>query len=255
MAKARASRARELAEESTEFARRALCQSDTLRPMTRVKDRKKMQAMLKASLKDHKLQADERRTLRELATVVDQDLLLKDAFDLARATLSEGAPQGDVFEWLEDVSRLSVKKTKRAEAHFSPGADCRNRIAGAIGSARDQLDICVFTITDDRLVDALFAAEARGVKIRIISDNDKALDMGSDVERLRRGSIQVRLDRSEDHMHHKFALIDGEALLNGSYNWTRSAFQRNRENILITENTLLVDHFQDEFDRLWDFLA
>lgn len=211
--------------------------------------------MLNASLKDHKLEASERRSLRELASVVDQDLLLKDAFDIARASLSNGAPQADILEWLEDVSRLSVKKNARTEAHFSPGADCRNRIAGAIGSARSQLDICVFTITDDLLVDALFAADARGVRIRIISDNDKALDRGSDVSRLRQGNIQVRLDRSEDHMHHKFALLDGEALLNGSYNWTRSAFQRNRENILVTENTFLVDHFQVEFDRLWDFLA
>ena len=29
--------------------------------------------------------------------------------------------------------------------------------------------------------------------------------------------------RRDGHMHHKFAIFDGERLINGSYNWTRGA--------------------------------
>ena len=35
--------------------------------------------------------------------------------------------------------------------------------------------------------------------------------------------VAVRIDRSEHHMHHKFALFDDAILATGSYNWTRSA--------------------------------
>jgi phosphatidylserine/phosphatidylglycerophosphate/cardiolipin synthase-like enzyme len=72
---------------------------------------------------------------------------------------------------------------RMAEAWFSPHDDCPGRIINLFGEAHAHADVCVFTITDDRISDALLAAHARGVRIRIISDNDKAHDSGSDIER------------------------------------------------------------------------
>jgi phosphatidylserine/phosphatidylglycerophosphate/cardiolipin synthase-like enzyme len=51
-------------------------------------------------------------------------------------------------------------------------------------------------------------------------------------------------------MHHKFALFDNETLLNGSFNWTRSASDVNQENILITQDAELVEKFSRQFDYL-----
>ena len=55
-------------------------------------------------------------------------------------------------------------------------------------------------------------------------------------------------------MHHKFAIFDASVLLNGSYNWTRSAFQSNREN-LVTTHTSLVTKFAKAFDAMWNDFA
>ena len=53
-------------------------------------------------------------------------------------------------------------------------------------------------------------------------------------------------------MHHKFAVIDGAVLLNGSFNWTRAAVITNRENIVITRHApSLLGAFGAEFDRMW----
>ena len=52
-------------------------------------------------------------------------------------------------------------------------------------------------------------------------------------------------------MHHKFAIIDGRCLVNGSFNWTRQAVTGNNENVLITSDGNLVQAFQVEFNRLW----
>jgi cardiolipin hydrolase len=42
-----------------------------------------------------------------------------------------------------------------------------------LSSARSSLDVCVFTITCDEIAEALLAAQKRGVRVRIISDNDQ----------------------------------------------------------------------------------
>ena len=53
------------------------------------------------------------------------------------------------------------------------------------------------------------------------------------------------------HFHHKFAVIDGHVLLNGSYNWTRSADMNNRENFMLSEEPTLVRRYARAFDALW----
>ena len=52
-------------------------------------------------------------------------------------------------------------------------------------------------------------------------------------------------------MHHKFAIFDRKQLMSGSYNWTRSAFLENQENIILTNELGLLRQFQDTFDALW----
>lgn len=54
------------------------------------------------------------------------------------------------------------------------------------------------------------------------------------------------------HMHHKFALVDGKKLITGSLNWTLTAVQSNKENVMITEEPALVQPYQQEFQRLWE---
>ena len=138
-----------------------------------------------------------------------------------------------------------------SEALFSPGEVCWQRIVGLLASSRECVDICVFTITDNRISDAILDAHRRGVRVRVISDNDKATDLGSDVDRLAREGVPVAVDRSDKHMHHKFALFDRKQVLTGSYNWTRSAAQYNQENIVVTNDVDLGRGFQGEFDQLW----
>jgi cardiolipin hydrolase len=117
------------------------------------------------------------------------------------------------------------------------------------------VDVCVFTITDDEVSDAMVQAMARGVEIRVITDDLKSQDMGSDVGRLKRVEIPLRMDKSDYHMHHKFALFDQSILLTGSYNWTRSAFKYNEENIVVTRDKRLRRAFSQEFEQLWEKLA
>ncbi|MBB6611278.1 DUF1669 domain-containing protein [Pontibacter sp. Tf4] len=139
-----------------------------------------------------------------------------------------------------------------SHAFFSPGDDCLNAIIRAIDEAEKTIKICVFTISDDRISDAILRAHYRGLHIRIITDNKKLHDAGSDIRELAFKGLQVRIDKTRSHMHHKFAIFDEVRVLTGSYNWTRSAAMFNHENILVTDNLSIVQDYSREFDRLWE---
>ena len=107
------------------------------------------------------------------------------------------------------------------------------------GSTRS-IDICVFTITDNRITEKIIAAFNRKIRIRIISDDTKSEDRGSDLDYLKSRGVECLFDSTPAHMHHKFAISDNKLLLNGSYNWTRSASTENNENISVTNDVSLV---------------
>ena len=128
------------------------------------------------------------------------------------------------------------------------------RLLNVIKSAKKTLEVCVFTITCNEIADAIEEAAGRGVMVRIITDDEQTKSKGSDVERLAKvHNVQVRHDGdSHSHMHHKFAIVDGATLLNGSFNWTHAAVVTNRENVVITRNApALCTAFRDEFNGMW----
>ena len=127
-------------------------------------------------------------------------------------------------------------------------SDPARAIAGLLRYAARQIDVCVFTITDDRIADEILAAPRRGVAVRILTDEEKITDPGSDIKRFRSAGIAVRVDRSPHHMHHKFAVFDARTLLTGSYNWTRAASEHNKDNFIVTGDAHLVQAFSATFE-------
>lgn len=226
-------------------------------------DFQQLDQTLRATAADFRLDNDERFELREIGaqSEIEQIRRLRNtAFAIAREQIQAQPAQAlAVLRWLEQVVKtLDLSATAAAAAHnafFAPGDSCVRKLRELCAGARRQLDICVFTLADDRLSDAVIAAHRRGVQVRIITDNDKRFDSGSDVERLALAGIEIRLDAGPAHMHHKFALFDARLLANGSFNWTRSASHVNDENLVVSEDAYLVRCFSGQFDLLWNRYA
>jgi phosphatidylserine/phosphatidylglycerophosphate/cardiolipin synthase-like enzyme len=141
---------------------------------------------------------------------------------------------------------------ERSAAFFSPGHTCIHEVIRQFDLARQTCDVCVFTITDDRITEAILRAHGRGVALRIITDDEKSHDLGSDIDRLRAAGISCKMDvGNAAHMHHKFALFDRRRLMTGSFNWTRSASEQNEENLIVTPDPVLVESFGRRFEQLW----
>uniref|UniRef100_A0A4W4EXR7 Mitochondrial cardiolipin hydrolase n=1 Tax=Electrophorus electricus TaxID=8005 RepID=A0A4W4EXR7_ELEEL len=127
------------------------------------------------------------------------------------------------------------------------------RLLGHLLSAGATLDLCVFSFSNASLSRAVLLLHSRGVAVRVITDREYMTIVGSQIGTLRRAGICVRHELSNAvHMHHKFVLVDGKKLLTGSLNWTVTAVQSNKENVLVTEDPDLVGPYQEEFCRLWE---
>jgi phosphatidylserine/phosphatidylglycerophosphate/cardiolipin synthase-like enzyme len=147
----------------------------------------------------------------------------------------------------------SLTQSSSLQSYFFPSQQAFYALISTLKSAKRSLDICVFTITDDDVANTIIAAHKGGVKVRIISDDEQAKTLGSDIEKLRdQHRIPVKTDANvKAHMHHKFAIIDGTTLINGSYNWTKNARFNNQENFMIIKDANCVKSYQAEFEKLW----
>lgn len=150
------------------------------------------------------------------------------------------------------ASLTGVSASGGSHAYFFPSETSFGELVSFLNSAKSSLDICVFNITDNDIVKAILKAKSRGVSVRIVSDDEQAKSQGSDIMHLAQQGIPTKVDNNPTALiHHKFALIDNNAVLTGSYNWTKSARLTNRENIVILHDQKIAGEFAREFARLW----
>ncbi len=212
---------------------------------------------LRLSIADEILSKSERKSLKALISqhAFDEhqlNFLRSKIYDLANEKVNAGN-FNFILEWVKAAnSALLIPEPKVAsDVYFSPGDACRTAIINQINLAVNQLNICVFTISDDLITNAILTSHKRGTQIRIITDNDKSFDEGSDIEQIARAGISVKMDNTPNHMHHKFMVSDEKAIITGSYNWTRSAAKFNYENILLSKEAGLIKSYLKEFNHLW----
>ena len=115
--------------------------------------------MLKETLEDHRLTRGERTALRAVFDGANADpqrqaFMRHRAFALAREAV-QGYEDQRVLEWVEDVVKLLVPATTApstpARVLFSPEDDCVETLIQTFRGAAASADVCVFTITDNRV--------------------------------------------------------------------------------------------------------
>ena len=110
----------------------------------------------------------------------------------------------------------------------------------------------MYNFTAAELAEALYAAKARGVHIRILVDRENA-EEGFVIRGLRRHGLPVRTlgVPEQSLMHHKFAVFDDRLVATGSYNWTQSAERANYETLVVLDDPDTIGRYQQVFNRLW----
>lgn len=146
----------------------------------------------------------------------------------------------------------SVKKNGRAGfvvgAYFTPSADCENRIVAYIDEAK-KIDAAVYSIGNDRIVDAMLRAHRRGADVRVVTDRLQSKGKSSLVKKLQDGGIALRLNKKHKIEHNKFAVFDDALVVTGSYDWTNAATYKNSENCLFFKPA--DQKYAARFEYLW----
>lgn len=129
----------------------------------------------------------------------------------------------------------------------------RSTIIKEISKAENEILIAVYWFTNQELFNILLEKLKEGIQIELIIHNDfiNNRESGLPFQEFIENGGKFYFSDGNNPMHNKFCVIDKKVLINGSYNWTYFAEEKNRENILVIESeTEVVNSFYDEFKRL-----
>ena len=140
-----------------------------------------------------------------------------------------------------------------AEVHYSPEENLEAIDVGLIGTARDTVDVAAYVLTDRTVVEALRAAGARGVAVRIWRDGEMAEKFGAPEAVSALGdAAEVKTKPVGQLMHLKGYCIDGVILRTGSANFSRSGLTVQDNDLVVIRGPGACAGFEAKFERAWD---
>lgn len=125
------------------------------------------------------------------------------------------------------------------QVFFSPHGGCTEAVVGAIEGAKKTILVQAYSFTSAPIAEALVAAHTRGVDVRIILDKSQETDRRSDCALVHAASIPVWIDTVHGIAHSKVMILDSQAVITGSFNFTAAAEKSNAENLLVIHDPAL----------------
>ncbi len=123
------------------------------------------------------------------------------------------------------------------------------KLVELIEEAEKSVDVAVYNLSRDSIIEALTLAEERGIKVRMVGDVDEVVTDG--YRKILRTPIPFSLGNTTAIQHNKFAVVDKKHLFMGTGNITTSGFIQNNENFLIMESESMARDFTNEFEQMY----
>ncbi len=140
----------------------------------------------------------------------------------------------------------------RLDTSFSPDDGTAAQILDLIYSAEKSIYFMAFSFTSDDIAAAMIEQAARGVDVAgVMEESQYHSNTGGEFDNLLNSGIDVRLDGNRNNMHHKVIIMDDAIVITGSYNFSRSAEERNDENTLFIYSAEVATQYLAEFERVY----
>ena len=131
-------------------------------------------------------------------------------------------------------------------------------VLDAINAAKVSIRHKIYLFTDSRqdVIDALVAAKARGVNVRILLEREPSGTVGGNTAiflKLKAAGLNVQLTKPLKFVfiHEKSFVIDDTTAIISTANMTGSSFSSNREYLVQLEDPELVGEISNVFDADW----
>ncbi len=146
-----------------------------------------------------------------------------------------------------------------SNAYYNPAI--ADSLAAYIGRAKSTIELTIYSwdnsTNGSKITNALNAAYARGVKVRLIYDGSTSI---SGTGSLNTGIKYVASPQGAGYtiMHNKFVIIDAnrsnpnDAIVwTGSTNWTNQQLTTDANNVIIFQDQSMARGYKLEFDEMW----
>jgi hypothetical protein len=122
------------------------------------------------------------------------------------------------------------------KVYFSPHGGCTEAVVRAVWTAQKQVLVEAYSFTSEPIAVALIEAEKRGVDVEVILDKSQEKARGTEADLISESGIPTYIDSAYRIAHDKVMVIDGNKVITGSFNFTKSAEDYNAENLLVISN-------------------
>jgi phosphatidylserine/phosphatidylglycerophosphate/cardiolipin synthase-like enzyme len=133
--------------------------------------------------------------------------------------------------------------------YFSPRGGCTEAVVAALGQAKNTVIVQAYSFTSAPIAKALVDASRRGVKVQAILDKSQKGEKYSSATYLANSGLRPMIDSAHAIAHNKVMVIDGQLVITGSFNFTKSAEENNAENLLIIRDSVLAARYAENWQN------
>jgi phosphatidylserine/phosphatidylglycerophosphate/cardiolipin synthase-like enzyme len=133
------------------------------------------------------------------------------------------------------------------QVHFSPRGGATEAVVDSLGRATNAILVQAYSFTSAPIAEALVAARRRGVTVQVILDHSQRTEKYSEADFLSHNEIPTLIDSQHAIAHNKIMIIDGYAVLTGSFNFTKAAEEKNAENLLVISDPTLAKTYTENW--------
>ncbi len=185
--------------------------------------------------------------------------------DAVFSTASPVGSTGAIDVFFSKSADTSVSRGEKAQT-----IDIASKFISRISAAKHSIDVALYSLSGSvgsSIASALISAKERGVRIRLIMENDNAIKQqtASLLNTLRGDGIQVITDTFDPInagmglMHNKFAVFDfrdtssftDDWVWTGSWNATDPGTNDDAQNALEIQDKALANAYTMEFNEMW----